>query len=576
MNLSADPNQSVPVQARKIDGSLGTVNVKPGVTSINVAGDVINRSAFTSIDLNQVAGAHAPDFSLLAQAVSSDPSPTTLASSFYFDPATKILTYQNIPGKSLASVLQLLQHLPVQVYQNGIPQWTDPPDNTTPLTTTVSAIDAATAQALLAQYNALGGTPSGSFGFTLGGGGQFNLSARTMDLGTTAGIQSKGVSLYKVGASYPLASLFTQGADVSVTTTGDLNMYSSSIATLNGGNIFINAGGDLNAGSSVFSVTTLGARGIYSTSGGDVSVYSGRDINLNGSRIATYDGGNLTVESRNGNINAGSGASLPVTVAGYYVDPATHTVYNNNPQIPFSGILALTFPGRDATYPAPVAKLGNILVEAPNGSINANVAGILQIPLNGANYPDALTTVLAGYELRDSAGNPVTAANMAGATPVAVSDNRDINTTGSGIIASNAKLDASGGITGFIFARNNIDLNAQQNINVTALGAGSVNVSSGGSISGTIVGVGGVSASGASVDASLISANVTGATGGQSGLGQGTAANATSQAASSDDASKPADKPGTGSDAEDLKKKNKPIALAQKVGRVTVLLPPKN
>ena len=54
---------------------------------------------------------------------------------------------------------------------------------------------------------------------------------------------------------------------------------------------------------------------------------------------------------------------------------------------------------------------------------------------------------------------------------------RNINVNGSGIIASNAKLLATGSINGLIFARNNLDINAQHNINVTALGGGNVNVS---------------------------------------------------------------------------------------------------
>ena len=309
---------------------------------------------------------------------------------------------------------------------------------------------------------------------------------------------------------------------------------------------------------------------------GDVSVIANGDINVNGSRIITYDGGNITVESLNGSVNVGTGASTPVSVTGYYENPMTLAVYSDSPQLPFSGIVALTFPARDAFYPAPPSTLGNILVEAPNGDINANVAGILQIPLNHLNYPDAISVVLAGYELLDSMGNPVTADDITDGTPDLVSADQNINVNGSGIIASNARLDASGNINGLIFARNNIDINAQQNVNVTALGVGNVNVSSSaGTISGTIVGVGSVSVSGSSIDASLVSANVSGATSGQSGLGQGTAANATSQAASSLDANQ-AVASSDQSDDDDKKKKKKEVALAQKVGRVTVILPAKS
>ena len=605
MNLSAAP--SFQVQVPEADGTARTVTVDPGVTSIDVAGDIINRSAFTSIDLSQVPGAEAPDLSVLAQALNNSLSlsATTLATSFYYNPTTQTLTYQNIPGTTLLNVLNLLNSLPVQQYINGIPQWEDPPYDTIPLPAPnpVSVLGNPTtpgtvAYALLAQYNALGALPynASSYGYILGGGGQFDITARTIDLGTSAGIQSKGVALYTVRGSYPLASLFgnggvfDSGADISVTTTGnpsagetangdligDLDMYSTSIASLNGGNVSINAGGDVNAGSSVFTVNAFSVLGIYSTSGGDVSVIANGDINVNGSRIITYDGGNITVESLNGSVNVGTGASTPVSVTGYYENPMTLAVYSDSPQLPYSGIVALTFPARDAFYPAPPSTLGNILIEAPNGDINANVAGILQIPLNHLNYPDAISVVLAGYELLDSMGNPVTADDITDGTPDLVSADQNINVNGSGIIASNARLDASGNINGLIFARNNIDINAQQNVNVTALGVGNVNVSSSaGTISGTIVGVGSVSVSGSSIDASLVSANVSGATSGQSGLGQGTAANATSQAASSLDANQ-AVASSDQSDDDDKKKKKKEVALAQKVGRVTVILPAKS
>ncbi|MGA9451439.1 MAG: filamentous hemagglutinin N-terminal domain-containing protein [Verrucomicrobiia bacterium] len=605
MNLSAAP--SFQVQVPEADGPARTVTVDPGVTSIDVAGDIINRSAFTSIDLSQVPGAEAPDLSVLAQALNNSLSlsATTLATSFYYNPTTQTLTYQNIPGTTLLNVLNLLNSLPVQQYINGIPQWEDPPYDTIPLPAPnpVSVLGNPTtpgtvAYALLAQYNALGALPynASSYGYILGGGGQFDITARTIDLGTSAGIQSLGVALYTVRGSYPLASLFgnggvfDSGADISVTTTGnpaagetangdligDLDMYSTSIASLNGGNVSINAGGDVNAGSSVFTVNAFSVLGIYSTSGGDVSVIANGDINVNGSRIITYDGGNITVESLNGSVNVGTGASTPVSVTGYYENPMTLAVYSDSPQLPYSGIVALTFPARDAFYPAPPSTLGNILIEAPNGDINANVAGILQIPLNHLNYPDAISVVLAGYELLDSMGNPVTADDITDGTPDLVSADQNINVNGSGIIASNARLDASGNINGLIFARNNIDINAQQNVNVTALGVGNVNVSSSaGTISGTIVGVGSVSVSGSSIDATLVSANVSGATSGQSGLGQGTAANATSQAASSLDANQ-AVASSDQSDDDDKKKKKKEVALAQKVGRVTVILPAKS
>lgn len=540
-----------------------------------VGGDINNRGAFTQVDLSNVNGAAAPDLSVFARVVGGSLNAATLVNSFYYDPITKILTYQNIVGTTLASVLSSLSSLTIQSVdpKTGQLKWLDPYE-TIPATETVSVFNSATAAALLAVYNPLGGIPNSSLGYTIGGGGIFNITARNLDLGTTPGILSKGASFYRVGSSYPLANLFAQGADINLNLTGDLTLYSSSIATLNGGDISIHAGGVVRVGSSDFTVTTTGTRGIYTTSSGDVSVVAGGNVDVNGSRIVTYDGGNITVESLYGDINAGNGVSSPVSVSAFYVDPVTRQVYQTSPQVPFSGIAALTFAPRDETYPALDASLGNVLVETPNGNVIANTSGILQLALNNLNYPTALVTVLAGYELRDSQGNPVSAANMTDATAVQVSAGRDINASGSGVIASNARLDASGDINGLIFARNNIDIAAQQNINVTALGLGNVSVNSaGGAISGTIIGVGSVTATGGSIDASLVSANVSGATSGQSGLGTGNAANATANAASAADSDATATKTATNTDEDDTKKKG--IALAQKVSRVTVILPPK-
>jgi hypothetical protein len=108
---------------------------------------------------------------------------------------------------------------------------------------------------------------------------------------------------------------------------------------------------------------------------------------------------------------------------------------------------------------------------------------------------------------------------------------------------------------------------------VTALAIGNVSVS-GQSVSGSITGVGGVSASGDAITANLVSDNVSGATSGQSGLGQGGAANGASQGLANTQSSQVAAATGQNDD-DDKKKKGKQIALVQKVSRVTVILPTK-
>jgi filamentous hemagglutinin family protein len=388
--------------------------------SLTVGGDINNRSSFTSIDLSQVAGADTPDLSVLGRSQDGSISAATLLNSIYYNPTTHLLTYQNISGVTISQVMSLLQNLTVQkVDSHGNLLWLDLAQ-TIPDTEVVSVVNAATATAMIAQYNALGAVPGGNLGYVIGGGGKLEINARNLDLGTTSGIQSKGVGFYSLSGVYPLAKYFTEGADIDINLTGDLNMYSSAIASLNGGSVTINAGGDVNAGSSEFNVTSTGARGIYTSGHSDVTVIAGGNVNVNGSRIAAYDGGNVTVESLFGDITAGTGGGGFAIVNAFYVDPVTHQVYPATYTIPGSGILATTFPARDLRYPAPSYTVGNILVETPNGNINASAGGIIQLPLNGENPTAPVVEVLAGYELRDGNGHAVDAAHISDGKTIAV------------------------------------------------------------------------------------------------------------------------------------------------------------
>ncbi|MGA2279253.1 MAG: filamentous hemagglutinin N-terminal domain-containing protein [Verrucomicrobiota bacterium] len=663
MNLSADDVTSINVGQTAKENMENSGLLDPKTDSgITVGGDIINRGNFTSVtlDLTQT-GVQAPDMDYLSEAVnnaigSTSISAATLLTSLYFNPNTGVLTYQNISGVSIASVLNLLQNLTVQVYKNGVPQWADPLD-TIPQTTAVSVLTPATAQALLAQYNAENaysrlpagsGPPDGTYGFTIGGGGQFNITARTIDLGTTAGIQSEGVGLYTVRGTYPLAQLFgaggvfDHGADITITTTGnhsagetagdlvgDLDMYSSSIASLQGGDITIYAGGDVNAGSADFSVNTTSARGIYSTDQGNVFVYADGDFNVNGSRIGVYDtrqdtdnssgtpGGSVTVVSRNGNINAGTGGSGFVNVSSFQVN-ADQSVNAESLTIPGSGIM-------NVSYSQP----GNILVEAPNGSVNAAAGGIIQLALNGAPLPEGTTLfgvplnraglakmfdlalngktkaalalqkvlngnpgnsavdIFAGYELQqlDGSGNPIvdaygdpviTALNLSDGTLEKTSDNQDITATGSGVLANGSvNMDASGDISGTIYTQGNGNLHSDQTIIVDLIAGGKVDITASSLGDSQIVGLQGIDATGDTSDASLMSNDQV--SGGQDSLAAGTAADAASQGmASETSASLAKSDDTTSTDDDEKKKKGKAVATVQKAGRVTVLLPPKH
>jgi hypothetical protein len=155
-----------------------------------------------------------------------------------------------------------------------------------------------------------------------------------------------------------------------------------------------------------------------------------------------------------------------------------------------SGILATTFPrSLDSSFPRSRHTVGDILVETPQGDIIASAGGVVQIPLNGIGNNLGTVTLSAGT--RDENGNVVHVGN--------------IDASGSGVIGSNVKIEATGDIKGVIFARQNPDVKAQRT-NVTALAGGSAVVGGGGTISGTIVGIGSASVSGTSV--AILSQNI--------------------------------------------------------------------
>lgn len=517
------------------------------ITSIHVAGDIINRNEFTTVPL-----ATKPDFSPFELGLIYPPpvgSLSGLENLFSYDAARQTLTFQ---GRMTGEQLQYLLNLPVQVFNSaGQPVFQA---NGEPVTQNVQVLPPDVAQAL---YSLSQDVPlNADTGYRLGGGGSFEISARNLDLGATAGIVSQGPR-----ANSALAQIFTRGADIRVNLGGNLEMFSTTISSLNGGDITVVADGSVSVGSRTFNVPGSTARGIFTVDPSDVTVIARGNIDVNGSRIAAYDGGNVLVRSLEGNIDAGSGASGAATIEKIYVDPVTRQVLVYAPTIPGSGILATTFPrSLDPAFPSSQVAVGDITVETPRGDIIANSGGVVQIPLNGQGANLGTVTLTAGT--KDAAGNIVHVGN--------------IDASGSGVIGSTVKLQASGGITGLVFARENIDLTASQSVNVTALAQGSVNVSAGGSVSGTIIGVGSVNASGASVDASLLSQNVStsgGASSGQVGFGQANAAgNAATSSVQSDEPARTVAK-ATDDDSRRTAAPTQGPRLTRTVGRVTVILP---
>lgn len=581
LNIAGDMTDILLVSPKETDINVGgdmvnsrfaIQNLHPtDVSALNVTGDIVNRNDFTSVPLTAK-----PNFSIFQDLFpqgaldingqriggtlnlfyvqsngSLAPADPGLAGSFFYDPSAQTLTFE---GRMSSTVLQELSTLQEEVLNaNGQPTYNAQGNVIT------RPVQFASAAALTALFNNSQDVPTNpNTGYIVSGPGTLNVNANNMDLGATTGIQSIGPA-----DNHSLATLGPSGAAINVFLGGNLDMFSTTISTLAGGAINVIAQGDITVGSSTFVGNDLAPRGIFTSAKANVTVVAGGDINVNGSRIGAYDGGNVTVESLHGSVNAGSGGQGFATVEEVAFNPKTGQVQIYAPEIPGSGILATTFPPPlTGQFPSSHNTVGNILVETPQGDIIANAGGIIQLPLNGVNSSSATVTLQAGT--KDASGHVTFVGN--------------IDANGSGVIGANIDLKATGNIVGAIVAQNNLNLAADENVNVTAVAIGTADVQAGGTTKGTIVGVTGVSVEGSgTITASLLSQNVsaTGNVQGQVGFAAANVAGATSQSASQTGSDQTKTLASDDSDAWDKKKpaSDKAPVLEHHVGRVTVLLP---
>ncbi len=504
-------------------GFLGQ-NLSPeSTTSIHVGGDVRYRGNLTSVDLAEPLPP-----ALLSYALSGAPG---IALKLRYDAVTGKLTFI---GQMTEAELSFLLNPRVAVLDNNGQPLRD--DNGVVQTTGIE-LSSTQSQAMQQLHDASQSASLGDQGLSLGGPGRFEISARNVDLGISGGINTL----------FPTAQLLRvspRGADLEINISGNLDMTSTKIANQAFlGGIELTVGGKIDVGGQL---TTFGdpkaPKGIFTTGGGSISVQAGGDVNINGSRIASYNGGDILVKSLHGDVNAGAGGAGYVSLTAIEQDPATHELRTLPGTIPGSGILATTLPGGSAA-------VGNITVAAPEGNINASLGGIIQLAFN--NY---------------DSGNSF----------IALDAGKDINASGSGIIGSNIRLNAGGDISGVIIGSKDIDVTSVHDVNITAFSSGGVSINAGGNVSGTVVGGGNVAVSGDAISAVLVSKSVS-ANGDTSGASVGIpvskgdskaadeATSLTSQTAEKETA-----------EEKEKKEKSKPIALAQKSGRVTVILPNKN
>jgi hypothetical protein len=103
---------------------------------------------------------------------------------------------------------------------------------------------------------------------------------------------------------------------------------------------------------------------------GDVNIYSKGDVNVNSSRIFTLGGGNIVVWSNEGNIDAGNGAKTSLSLP-----PPTFAVdIHGNQQLVFNAAVAGS--GIRTIQTGPDQPAGSVNLIAPVGAVDAGDAGI--------------------------------------------------------------------------------------------------------------------------------------------------------------------------------------------------------
>jgi filamentous hemagglutinin family protein len=586
-----------------VNSSFTGQNLHPGdVTSIDVKGDIYNAGSFNWVFLQQ-AIQNLPQQDLppgavnnwqTALALAVDPSKiagvtipngtdpaqyatlvnqvllfgNSLQTSFAYNLTSKKLTFVGSMSSAVQAALEQPTLTVVRYDANGRPLVKDGHFVT-------DQISWVPANAIEALYQVSQGAPSienSGGGVVLGGTGTLDVSARSISLGNSYGIISLGNGAL-LGRDYTfLTPYIDSGATIDVTVDQDvvrngvavpsLNMPSSTIAALGGGDVVVNSlHGSMDLGSPelvefesrIMKADNLGL-GIYTTGGGAVKVTALDDIDVDSSRVASFNGGDVFVESFEGDVNAGSGGAVAIPVNVFsplYANPKTPFEY-----VYANGIVAETLVN-PSTVPGAAVMPGDITVLTPQGDIIASAGGILQqsFDANAASFPSTVTL---------QAGTPG-AGGFGSSDPALYLGNIDVDPAG--VIGINVDLKATGVIKGLIVAVNFVHV-------LGDLGPGlilgkSIDYHQTGPGDGpgpTIIGTKSVSGDGGITPTDIIAP-------GSAAPVTATAASQSAAQQSSSDVAQTVASNKTDDDEDEKKKSKKTQPLLKHIKRVTVILP---
>ena len=215
------------------------------------------------------------------------------------------------------------------------------------------------------------------------------------------------------------------------TWNGDITLTSREIQTQNGGDINIFApGGMLNVGVNSASGTAAD-EGILTESGGDISIFASGSVNVGTSRVFTLRGGNEIIWSSFGDIAAGSAAKtvLAAPPTRVLVDPQSADVQTDLAGLATGGGIGVL----ESVAGVPPSDIDLI---APEGTIDAGDAGIRvsgNLNLAALHVINASNISVGGT----SSGVPTMAAPNIGALTTASNSTGAVNNAATGIANQN-------------------------------------------------------------------------------------------------------------------------------------------
>ena len=177
-----------------------------------------------------------------------------------------------------------------------------------------------------------------------------------------------------IDALYPGSRTASAGA-LSGSFAGNLTLDFSRIYTLSGGNITLDVpGGSVDVGlanpPATLAQRSASSLGIVTEGSGNIDIYAKGDVNVNSSRIFTLGGGNILIWSDEGSIDAGRGAKTAISAP----PPSILINSDGTVTINFSGAAAGS--GIRTIQTGPTTAAGSVDLIAPEGTVNAGDAGI--------------------------------------------------------------------------------------------------------------------------------------------------------------------------------------------------------